>query len=773
MSFMAFGMLFGSLAAGVPIALHLFYRSRYRNVPWAAMQFLLTSVEQTSRRLKFQELILLLMRIILLVLLALALAQPFLKSGSAASSSLGDSVDAIFIIDNSYSMAVREQQDGSTRIDQAREAAKAVLAKLPSDSTVNVLASSDRAVVLPPEKEDFNPADFENVGKVIDSVQITHRATDFRPAFDKAQDMIRAMNESQARLGQVRKKAVYLFSDLQALGWQRQEKDLAVMMPELSKLAAIYLVRCGQHSPSNVAVVDIRPPSGILHTGERATFTVQVRNTGKTEVRGLAVRLEVNGSKDQGGAAVLAGEQGHTLAPGEIRSIPVSARFEKKGANILTAFLSGDELDVDNRLDRIVDVHDKIQVVIIDGNPEPDVRKGEPREPASYFLAHALSPVSEALRRGYHIQPRVVPVGRAQKETLEKVDVCILANVKVPDAPGGIGLPPAFTEELARRVRGGMSLIIFGGSEVDATAYNRVLADQHQILPVKLAPAFDAPSPDKPFFLDPSTALPPFERFQEKPLILIGLVEVKKALGVEEPTPPKPGDVGDGPARVVMRYSPIREEKMGRPAVVTRRAGLGTVMLITTSPDVTWTFWPILPEGIFLAFMHEAIQYLLPEQVVGLNRHVGEPLTVQGTASEVGKPATIQPPKGEAITIESVPAVQGRAAVTFADTDFAGVYRVTLGNAAEPTSFAVALEPKPDDATRLRESDDLTGMDDAAIENLTGVKMRHLDSSGNASSFAASELINGEWAVWLLVAVLVMALAEAAMAWFCGRPISA
>jgi hypothetical protein len=55
MPFITPWILLGSLAALIPVAIHFFFRSRYRTVPWAAMKFLLTSVEQTSRRLKFQE----------------------------------------------------------------------------------------------------------------------------------------------------------------------------------------------------------------------------------------------------------------------------------------------------------------------------------------------------------------------------------------------------------------------------------------------------------------------------------------------------------------------------------------------------------------------------------------------------------------------------------------------------------------------------------------------------------------------------------------------
>ena len=87
MSFVAPWMLWGTAAAGIPIAIHLFYRSRYRKIPWAAMSFLLVSMEQTSRRLRFQELLLLLLRVALLALLALALARPF-SSGMLGGGSL-------------------------------------------------------------------------------------------------------------------------------------------------------------------------------------------------------------------------------------------------------------------------------------------------------------------------------------------------------------------------------------------------------------------------------------------------------------------------------------------------------------------------------------------------------------------------------------------------------------------------------------------------------------------------------------------------------------
>src|SRR3954453_20838019 len=119
MEFLTPYMLWGALAAAIPLAIHLFFRSRYRTVPWAAMKFLLTSVEQTSRRLKFQELLLLVLRMLVLAMLAVAFARPI--SSALRGSGRGDAVDAVFVVDTSFSMGANDGD--KTRIQRAQEEA--------------------------------------------------------------------------------------------------------------------------------------------------------------------------------------------------------------------------------------------------------------------------------------------------------------------------------------------------------------------------------------------------------------------------------------------------------------------------------------------------------------------------------------------------------------------------------------------------------------------------------------------------------------------------
>src|SRR5262249_53068643 len=99
MGFLAPAMLWGAAAASIPIALHFFFPARSGTGRWAAINFLPTSIEQPSRRLRFQELLLLMARVMVLVLLARALARPLTTTAGGAGK--GDAVDAVCLIDTS------------------------------------------------------------------------------------------------------------------------------------------------------------------------------------------------------------------------------------------------------------------------------------------------------------------------------------------------------------------------------------------------------------------------------------------------------------------------------------------------------------------------------------------------------------------------------------------------------------------------------------------------------------------------------------------------
>ena len=81
---LAFG--FGNLlmlgwlaAAAVPILIHLWNKRRYREVSWAAIEYLLAAMRKNSRRMWLEQWLLLAIRTALVALVVLAVAQPFLE----------------------------------------------------------------------------------------------------------------------------------------------------------------------------------------------------------------------------------------------------------------------------------------------------------------------------------------------------------------------------------------------------------------------------------------------------------------------------------------------------------------------------------------------------------------------------------------------------------------------------------------------------------------------------------------------------------------------
>ena len=70
----------GLAAASVPILIHLLNRRKFREIRWAAMRFLLAAIRKNSRRVRIEQWILLAVRTLMILLVVLAMAKPFLES---------------------------------------------------------------------------------------------------------------------------------------------------------------------------------------------------------------------------------------------------------------------------------------------------------------------------------------------------------------------------------------------------------------------------------------------------------------------------------------------------------------------------------------------------------------------------------------------------------------------------------------------------------------------------------------------------------------------
>lgn len=98
-------LLWGTAAVAVPILIHLLLRQRPRPRPWAAMRWLLAAAQAAQRRYKLTNLLLLLLRCLIVMLIALAVARPSIAG-------IGGGERLVIIIDRSASMGGRGTEPG-------------------------------------------------------------------------------------------------------------------------------------------------------------------------------------------------------------------------------------------------------------------------------------------------------------------------------------------------------------------------------------------------------------------------------------------------------------------------------------------------------------------------------------------------------------------------------------------------------------------------------------------------------------------------------------
>jgi hypothetical protein len=755
MAFLPYFLFWGALGASVPIALHFFYRSRYRIVPWAAMEFLLTSIQQTSRRLKFQELLLLITRVALLVLLALILALGIART--RASWGGGGAVDAILVFDVSGSMSAREGTH--TRIELAKKAARDVIDRLPAGSTVQVISCADRARLLDPRVI----TDLGRAKQLVDGIETTSLGTDFLPGFTEAAKALeRGSNPN---------REVYLFSDMQKRGWQAQSAALAAKAGKMNEDGArIYLIDCtsgtaDSKGPANAAILDIIARSDVLHTGGRIAFTVPVRNTGVRPLRDLTVTLEVAGQpKGQDSRSI------PELAAGETRPVELGVELNRPGFHVLSARIKPDDLDADNQFDKVVHVREQVRVLIVDGAPN----EKQPEKAAALYLTNALAPVKDTAREKYAIQPRVVLPRNAVPALLSDRDICILADCPLKGrlANEGGNLSPPFVEELSRFVKRGGGLMIFGGTHVEPDEYNRLLFDQYGLLPLRLGQQPILVPDDKPPFMANVEDIPRssfLKLFREEKSLSnpLALAPVIGALDTRELTDE---ERAPGTVRIDLRYT------NGKVALATKHVDRGQVLLCTTTADPRWNLWPMLP--VYLPMVRLAIGQVLQSEVQARNRTAGQPLVWYLPPGQEKRPHLLTPPTGDDIPLGLPRTDGGRARIEIDNTGKAGVYQITPeANPGEDPERVTSLDrdtPRDPSGARfavtpdLQETENLDPLGDGEIDELLGFSPVHVKVGEAGVGDQVAEGRSREW-TGLLWAVLVLALFEVALAWFCDK----
>lgn len=774
MTFLNPAILVALFGVGIPILIHLLHRRRPRTTDWGAMQFLLDSLAARRKRILLEEMLLMAMRCLLIALLVLAAARPFVPAGSrvpwlavlpaalAASVCFGLGVvmwsrrrvalgllglaalllvgagaaallehrfqssrwtagagarDVAIVIDGSTSMeAVVE---GQSSFERAVEEARAAAGACGRDDKVGIIVAGAMPVSATPGLV----SDPKEIKAALDSVTPVGGIMSLPDTLAFAASLVDD--------GQNPGKQIVLITDGQAVGWKLDDEPRwRFAASTLEQLPRSTRVLCRllplPRTWDNAAVAEVTPARRVVGVGRPVELAVHVQNTGSVPTRGLAVHLTVDG-------ATARTRHLSALSPGASETVTFRHRFARPGPHVVTAELAGDDdLPADNSAVRVVNVLDSLPVLLVGGGAASS-GAGD----GTLTARLALAPGEESRGEGISfVTPRAITPAQLDAINLRDHRVVLLAGLSRLSAQSA--------ERLRQFVRDGGGLLVAPPANAEAESYNGWEAPGGgPMLPAALAQQVSAADPPARPLLQTCTH-PALRHFA--------------------------GSRSDAASATVRHYWQLEphaqrgdvrvggELDTGAPLMVEGRVGRGSVILMPFSLGRRETNLPSLAS--YVPLLHELAYHLSAPAMPEFNVRPGTQVFLPAPeADDDLGPWRVLTPTGNARTA-ATQTTAGGTQLTFAGTARPGLYRFQPAADPEASSvpFVVLRDPEESRLDPLTEEELLAARDYVPF-------LRPRDARELVTMMAGGRPGREVWKQLLLCALLVLLVEMALARW--------
>lgn len=694
--------------ASIPLLIHLLRRRKVVVVQWAAMEFLKNSLKRERKRLRVEELLLLALRMLIVLLAAFAFARPVLRAVGLPILSRGSRVHAVIVLDNSMSMGFREL-DGKTDFERAKASADQLFSHVlqPGDSASLILLS-DHPVALV-----ASPSfDLELVRQRLKSAKLSSNGTDNLAAAQMVNTLLKASKTPE--------KEVYWFSDSQQSAWENGKLGNAKpIWSELGRLARLTWVSVQEPGVRENVAVEQPVLGRELVTSQIPTRIESIiRNHGGKRKADVTMHLLLDG-KPAGTTRINLPANGSETA----RFVTLFTQPGLHSGKI--EFDSPEQVDAllaDNSQPFVVQVREKIKVLVLDSTIDSDIEHSE-----AFYLMTAMAPGEGA---------QSIATTRHAASGLSKLS---LSDFEVIVAAGVSKTSPDDIQSLKQYVQEGGGLLLFPSAATNSELVNSEL-EPAGLLPARLRNKRTLPE-DQSITLDPASidhpALNLFKDATQSDL---------SSARFNITTPLLPIVVAEDPNAVhtMIKFS------NGEPALVERKVEIGKVIIAASSASTAWNQLPLKPG--FVSLVHQLISYLGQGASARHNLLPGEMVSLHLPITAARKPVHITYPDGTSAQQNSV-LESGGVTLPFTAGTQVGITKIQ-----EPVSHFEDLIA----VGRNSNESDLASSDPGPELTALGVPAAHLtvakDTANLLDSVHRSRFGSEIWRplIWLLIPLLLL-----------------
>lgn len=644
--------MLGWLAAAVlPWLIHRWSRQQHRTTPWAAVDLLLTAMRQRARRVALQQWLLLAIRTAILVLVALAAAEPTYRQWAVAGSGQA-TTHHLLVVDQSFSMQF--QDTDQTRFAEAKQQAEQIIANSAAGDAFTIIAWGD----LPRNllgRPTFDAGIARSALAELEPTDAHNTLSSLLPKI--AQTIERAADQEQ-----LSGHRVYFLTDLARMTWTLTEQQRG-LLEEIAAKASLMVQEIGSGTRANVAITDLGIEPSIPTLQQECRITARMQAWGEVDGGDHAVTLTVEGRQ--------VANQSVTFASQDELQVEFSHRFVSEGAHTLQVSLdAGDDLPGDDARWLVAEVRPRLRIACIAGSTG-----------AADSLARALTPASGTEESRSPYAAEIVPLGRFSQLQVKQYDALFFANVPTIDA--------SLARRLADYVRGGGAMALFLGEATNISQFVPSREEQTELLPIEI---LNQRGPGD-FRFDPleyrHPILSPFRGRTQAGLLNVAVSNyVQFAVDDAES------------AEIVLSFD------TGDPALVVDQFGLGRVavsalpdsLAVRNSAEAPWSSFPVSPS--FLPVIRELAAYLIGAQWLNQrNQRVAQSLVAHVDPTAPMAELRVQLPAGNEAGLLPPEHDDGRL-VAFANTLQRGIYRFTADE-TELARFAVNVNPRECDPSRI------------------------------------------------------------------------
>lgn len=331
-------VLFGLLAASIPILIHLLNLRKLKKIEFSTLAFLKELQKTKIRRIRLKQWILLALRILLILLLVSAFARPTIESVTLGGASSAAKTSSVIILDNSFSMSKITNKGSYFNI--AKAAAKKLIDNLNSGDNISVLAAADGKHDL------IDYANPEHLKSLVDNIEISDRTFSADEVLARA---VNILNESKDF-----NKEIYLLSDFQLSSFPQNAIEKIVV--ENSDLVKFYTFDFNDHGINNTAITDLSVNNQIFELNKKIEFNAELENFSERDYDNLVVSLFINGERSAQKSAVISSD--------EVINLNFETVLMKSGVLDVIAEIEDDDILQDNKRYLNIFVPEKFNVLI-------------------------------------------------------------------------------------------------------------------------------------------------------------------------------------------------------------------------------------------------------------------------------------------------------------------------------------------------------------------------------------------------------------------------